>query len=76
MFALDAVRMAIVVIGLVSLLAWAIVSDRRSRRTAGGKVSPADAPLHRNLEMPRELRAHSGRTHAPRTRRSPRSSLA
>jgi hypothetical protein len=71
MIALNIVLMTAVAVGIVSLLAWAIVSDRRSRRTAGGAVSPAQAPLHRNLEMPRELRAHSGtRVGAPRSRRA------
>jgi hypothetical protein len=71
MIALNIVLMTAVVVGIVSLLAWAIVSDRRSKRTAGGELSPAVAPLTHNLEMPHELRtAHtSGRSHAPRTRR-------
>ena len=69
MIALNIVLMTAVAVGIVSLLAWAIVSDRRSRRTAGGKVPREVAPLSRNLEMPRELRAHGGRT-------SPRPKLA
>lgn len=77
MIALNIVLMIAVSVGIVSLLAWAIVSDRHSRRTAGGEVARAQAPLHRNLEMPRELRAHSGiRTHAPRARRTPAGSTA
>jgi hypothetical protein len=71
MIALNIVLMTAVVVGIVSLLGWAIVSDRRSKRAAGGQLSPAVAPLAHNLEMPRELRTphRSGRTHAPRTRR-------
>ncbi|MGH2835688.1 MAG: hypothetical protein ACRDKD_05695 [Solirubrobacteraceae bacterium] len=69
--------MTAVVVGIVSLLAWAIVSDRHSKRTAGGELSPAVAPLHRNLVMPRELRAHSGaRPHTARAgKAAPRSSM-
>jgi hypothetical protein len=71
MIALNIVLMTAVVVGIVSLLASAIVSDRRSKRAAGGELSPAIAPLTRNLEMPHELRTphRSGRSHAPRTRR-------
>jgi len=69
MIALNIVLMAAVVIGIVSLLAWAIASDRKSYRAAGGEVPPSAAPLHQNLEMPQELRSHGGRTHAPRARR-------
>jgi hypothetical protein len=60
MIALNIVLMTAVVVGIVSLLAWAIVSDRRSRRAAGGELPPQAAPLSRNLEMPNELRAHRG----------------
>ena len=78
MIALNIVLMLAVVIGLVGLLAWAIVSDRRSHRTAGGEVPVEQAPLTRNLEMPRELRTHSGaRTHPAHARRgAARSSAA
>jgi hypothetical protein len=71
MIALNIVLMTAVVVGIVSLLAWAIVSDRRSNRTAGGVIPREVAPLTQNLEMPRELRAahRSGRSHAPRARR-------
>jgi hypothetical protein len=71
MIALNIVLMTAVVVGIVSLLAWAIVSDRRSQRAAGGVIPPEVAPLTQNLEMPRELRTpHRGvRAHAPRTRR-------
>lgn len=58
MIALNIFLMTAVVVGIVSLLAWAIVSDRRSQRTAGGEVAPATAPLHHNLVMPHELRVH------------------
>lgn len=67
MIALNIVLMTAVVVGLVSLLAWAIVSDRRSKRTAGGEVPVELAPLSRNLEMPRELHTH--RTARPRPAR-------
>jgi hypothetical protein len=69
MIALNLILMTTVVVGIVSLLSWAIVSDRRSRRAAGGELSPATAPLHRNLVMPRDLRVHrSAHTHTVRTR--------
>jgi hypothetical protein len=76
MIALNLILMTIVLVGIVSLLSWAIVSDRRSKRAAGGELSPAVAPLHRNLVMPRELRAHRGaRTHTVRARQT-QSSMA
>ena len=55
MIALNVLLMIVVVALIAFALAWAIVSDRRSKRTAGGVGSPSDAPLHRNLMMPREL---------------------
>jgi hypothetical protein len=76
MIALNIVLMTLVVVGIVSLLAWAIASDRRSKRAAGGALAPSAAPLHRNLVMPLELRSHGGRahtahaTHPARTRTS------
>ena len=76
MIALNIVLMTLVVVGIVSLLAWAIASDRRSKRAAGGALVPSAAPLHRNLVMPLELRSHGGRahtahaTHTARTRTS------
>jgi hypothetical protein len=79
MIALNIVLMTTVVIAIVSLLAWAIVSDRRSHRAAGGEIPPEAAPLSRNLEMPRDLRARHGlRARPARTRRSgsPRSTAA
>jgi len=77
MIALNIVLMAAVVIGIVGLLAWAVATDRKTQRTAGGAVPPTVAPLHRNLEMPQELASHGRRTHAPRARRRvPGSSLA
>src|SRR5579863_844044 len=77
MIALNIVLMTAVVVGIVSLLAWAVVTDRKTFRAAGGKLPPTAAPLTRNLEMPGELRAHGGRTHAPRSRRRvPGSSMA
>ena len=76
MIALNLILMTTVLIAIVSTLSWAIVSDRRSKRAAGGELSPALAPLHRNLVMPRELRAHRGsRTHTLRTRQT-QSSMA
>jgi hypothetical protein len=71
MIVLNLILMTTVVVGLASLLSWAIVSDRRSRRAAGGELSPAAAPLHRNLVMPHELRAHHGaRAHTGRARQT------
>lgn len=71
MIAINIILMTAVVVGIVSLLAGAIVSDRRSHRAAGGEVPPSMAPLSRNLEMPGELRSprHDGRRRqAPRPR--------
>jgi hypothetical protein len=68
MIALNIVLMTAVVVGIVSLLAWAVVTDRKTFRAAGGEVPPAAAPLSRNLEMPRELRSHGGRSRAGRAR--------
>lgn len=69
MIALNIVLMTAVAVGILSLLAFAIISDRKSRRAAGGGIAPSAAPLSRNLEMPRELRAHGGRAHATQARR-------
>lgn len=71
MIALNIVLMTAVVVGIVSLLTWAIVSDRHSKRAAGGELPVAVAPLAQNLEMPRELHTaqRAGRAHAPRTHR-------
>ena len=52
MVALNVVLIAVIVVAVASALAWAIVSDRRSKRAA----SKPDAPLHENLTMPRDLR--------------------
>ena len=46
MIALNIILMTAVVVGIVSLLTWAIVSDRRSKRAAGGRPAasqPRDA---------------------------------
>jgi hypothetical protein len=67
MIALNIALMTLVAVGIVSLLAWAIASDRRSKRTSGGELAPAAAPLHHNLVMPRELRSHGGRAHTAHT---------
>ena len=56
MIAVNIVLMALVLVLLAGLLAWAISSDRHSKRAAGGAVSPSDKPLHHNLVMPHELR--------------------
>jgi hypothetical protein len=73
MIALNITLMTLVVVGIVSLLAWAITSDRRTKRAAGGELAPSAAPLHRNLVMPRELRAHGSRAHTTHTAHAPRS---
>ena len=52
MVALNIVLMAVVIVAIAGVLAWAIVSDRRSKRAA----SRSDAALHENLTMPRDLR--------------------
>jgi hypothetical protein len=67
MIALNVLLMIVVVALIAFALAWAIVSDRRSKRAA---ISPPDAPLHRNLVMPRELlrTRRFGRTPARRDR--------
>jgi hypothetical protein len=77
MIALNIVLITAVVVGIVSMLAWAVATDRKTFRAAGGELPPSEAPLHRNLEMPQELRSHGGRSHAPRARRRvPGSSMA
>jgi hypothetical protein len=68
MVALNVVLMAAVILVIACALAGAIVSDRRSKRAAGGAVPPTDAPLHRNLMMPRGLRRE--RTHHLHLRRN------
>jgi hypothetical protein len=72
MIALNIILMTTVTLGIVSLLSWAIISDRRSKRTAGGKLTPATAPLRHNLVMPHELRVHRGtpKNHAARGRQA------
>ncbi len=71
MIALNLILMTAVVVGVVSLLGRAVVSDRRSHRAAGAGLSTAGTPLHRNLVMPHELRVHrSVRTHTVRPRQS------
>jgi heme/copper-type cytochrome/quinol oxidase subunit 2 len=74
MIALNVVLMVVVVLLIASALAWAIVTDRRSKRARGGAVSPSDAPLHHNLVMPREMlrtrrigRLTNRRNRGPRT---------
>lgn len=52
MIALNVVLMAVIIVLIAAVLAWAIISDRRSKRAAAS----ADAPLHHNLMMPRQLR--------------------
>jgi hypothetical protein len=63
MIALNVVLMALVTVGIVSLLALAIASDRRSKRAVGGELAPSATPLHRNLVLPSELPSHGGRSH-------------
>jgi hypothetical protein len=58
--ALNVVLITAVILLLAGLLAWAIVSDRNSKRAAGGGIPQSDAPLHRNLVMPRR-HMHLGR---------------
>ncbi len=67
MIALNILLMTAAAAGIVSLLARSIMTDRKSPRAAG--IGPATAPLSRNLVMPRELRGHAARTHAPVARR-------
>ena len=69
MIAINIVLMIAVVVSLVGLLASAIVADRKSQRAAGGEVPPAEAPLTRNLVMPRELRSHGVRVRSTRPAR-------
>ncbi len=52
MVALNVVLMAVIIVLIAAVLAWAIVSDRRSKRASAA----SDAPLHHNLMMPRQLR--------------------
>jgi len=72
MIALNVLLMIVAVALIAFALAWAIVSDRRSKRARGGAVSPSDAPLHHNLVMPHEmLRSRRfGRTSGRRNRGS------
>ena len=77
MIALNITLMTIVTVGIVSLLGWAIVSDRRSKRTAGSQSSPATGQLRENLVMPHELRVHRApKTHTARPRQTPARSAA
>ncbi|HEX3618363.1 MAG TPA: hypothetical protein VHU61_17590 [Solirubrobacteraceae bacterium] len=77
MIALNVLLMVVVVVLIASVLAWAIISDRRSKRARGGAVSPSDAPLHRNLVMPRELlRSRRFGRAANRGNRGPRAPMA
>jgi hypothetical protein len=76
MIALNIVLMSLAVVALACALAWAIVSDRRSKRAAGGPVHPADAPLDRDLVLPDEMRGRpAARLRGERARAS-RSSTA
>jgi hypothetical protein len=77
MIALNVLLMVVVVALIAFALAWAIVSDRRSKRARGGTVSPSDAPLHHNLVMPRELlRTRRFGRMANRRNRKPRAPTA
>ena len=77
MIALNIILMTIVTVGIVSLLSWAIVSDRRSKRAAGGEILPTAAPLTHNLVMPHELRVHrTPKLHAGRVRQGSARSAA
>lgn len=77
MIALNIVLMIAVVVGIVSLLAWAIVSDRHSERAGGGELPVDVAPLSANLEMPRDLRTrHNARPRPTRERRGTERSSA
>ena len=69
MVALNVVLMAVIVVLIAAVLAWAIVSDRRSKRAE----APSDAPLHHNLMMPRQLR-NRRMTRSNRSARGSRSS--
>lgn len=60
MIALNIVLGAVAVVLLAGVLAWAISSDRRSKRASGGAVHPSQASLQDNLMMPRELRGRRG----------------
>jgi hypothetical protein len=71
MIAFNVILMIVVIVALASALAWAISSDRRSKRAAGGTVPREEAPLTENLMMPREVRAQ--RSHSVRIRRKDRS---
>jgi hypothetical protein len=70
MIAINIVFMSLIAIAIVSLLSWAVVSDRRSHRTAGGEAPPTPAPLHRNLVMPEELRSRPHWTRRSRAHRA------
>jgi hypothetical protein len=55
MIALNVLLMIVVVALIAFALAWAIVSDRRSKRARGVGRGDRAAPLHHNLVMPREM---------------------
>jgi hypothetical protein len=74
MIALNIVLMTALILGIAGVLAWAIASDRRSKRAAGG-TSPSDKPLHHDLVMPHEVRARPSSS-AHRAGSSSRSSTA
>ena len=72
MIVLNLTLMTLVAVGIVSLLSWAISAIVVASAPPVASWPPAVAPLHRNLVMPRELRAHGGRATArlPRTPRA------
>ncbi len=74
MIAVNIILMSLIAVGIVSLLSWAIVSDRRSHRTAGGDAPPSprrfivtwSCPTNSGRD-PTGRVAAAGATAAPRT---------
>jgi hypothetical protein len=76
MIAINITLMSIVVVGIVSLLSWAILSSRQRSEVAG--VLPASAAAHIPASAHRSApqRQHAGRTHSVRARSQVRTSPA
>ncbi len=74
MLILNILLMTAVIIGIVSLLAWAIASDRRSKRTTTQPAASVALSQHEPA-MPHELRARRAHTTPARTAKA-RASVA
>jgi hypothetical protein len=71
MLALNLVLIAVIVAGLVSLLALIILGSRLDEQSADGGTLPSVLPAHRSTLPKRRLRAHRpGPTQSTRSRRA------